>query len=79
MKRAGSSLLIKILDPPRPHRQRKGRRKPATVLNHEELSTLFSVDPAALKDAMIAAGWQFHEDASGALWATSQDDRPRSE
>ena len=65
---------IRILDTQRLHRQRKGRRKTVTVLNHAELGERFKVDEDQLKQALIAAGWDYHEDANGQLWAVSQDD-----
>jgi len=55
------------------HRQRRGRRRTVQVLDHGELASRFGVRPDELKAALIAAGWDFHEDANGLLWAVPQD------
>lgn len=55
------------------HRQRRGRRRIVQVLDHDELAARFGVRPDALKSALIAANWDFHEDANGRLWAVPQD------
>jgi len=60
---------IRILDTPRLHRQRKGRRKTVKVMDDHELATHFQVAQDQLKPTLIAAGWQFHEDANGRLWS----------
>jgi Zn-dependent peptidase ImmA (M78 family) len=57
------------------HRQRRGRRKPVTILNQAELATYFDVAESAVKTSLQAAGWHYHEDANGALWASPQDKR----
>ena len=47
---------IRLLDTQRLHRQRKGRRKTVTVMDHEELAAHFSVEPhqiETLKSALI--------------------------
>jgi hypothetical protein len=54
------------------HRQRRGRRKPVTILNQSELATYFAVSESTVKDALQAAGWHYHEDANGELWASPQ-------
>ena len=66
---------MKILDTPRLHRQRKGRRRAVTVMDHEELATHFGVEPDQLKSVLIEAGWPFHEDAAGRLWASVEGER----
>ena len=42
---------IKVLDSPRLHRQRKGRRRPVTVFDHQELADHFGVEPDQVKAA----------------------------
>jgi hypothetical protein len=67
--------MVKTIDPfksPRLHRQRKGRRKTVTVFNQEELAVHFEVAQDQVKPALIAAGWPYHEDANGGLWALSR-------
>jgi hypothetical protein len=64
------ATLIKILQPTPLHRQRKGRRRPVKVMNHAELAAHFGVEQDQLKAALIEAGWSFHEDAAGKLWAS---------
>lgn len=63
-----------LLKTPRLHRQRKGRRKSVVVLNQDELADRFKVAHDQVKTALIAAGWSFHEDANGGLWASAQAD-----
>ncbi|MGE0626062.1 MAG: hypothetical protein AB7I04_07140 [Pseudomonadales bacterium] len=64
-----------VFEAPRLHRQRRSRRPTVQVLDHDELAARFGVKPEALKAALIAAGWDFHEDANGLLWAVPQDSR----
>ena len=62
-----------VFDAPRLHRQRRSRRPTVQVLDDAELAEHFGVEPADLKPALMAAGWDFHEDANGRLWAVPQD------
>jgi len=39
-------------------------------MNHAELAAHFGVAETQVKTALLAAGWNFHEDANGALWAS---------
>jgi hypothetical protein len=55
------------------HRQRRSRRRTVQVLNQAELAECFGVPHDQVRDALLAAGWQFHEDSTGALWATPQE------
>ncbi len=64
-----------VFEAPRLHRQRRGRRRTVQVLDHDELAERFGVPAESLKAALIAAGWDFHEDANGRLWAVPQDGR----
>lgn len=69
-------LIIRILDTPRLHRQRKGRRKTVRVMDQEELAVHFGVAADAPDDLQMAleqAGWPYHEDATGRLWSVSQE------
>lgn len=66
---------MKVLDTPRLHRQRKGRRRKVRVMNHDELAAHFGVEHDQLKPALIEAGWPFHEDAAGKLWASVEGER----
>jgi hypothetical protein len=43
-------------------------------MNHAELAAHFDVPQHQLKAALEAAGWKFHEDANGALWASVQSE-----
>jgi len=52
------------------HRQRRRRRNPATVLDQRELAQLLEVPEQQLKKALIGAGWKYHEDAMGRIWAS---------
>jgi hypothetical protein len=61
-----------LLQTPRLHRQRKGRRKTVVVLNRDELADYFEVAHDQVRTALIAANWSFHEDANGGLWASAQ-------
>jgi len=56
------------------HRQRRRRRNTASILNHTELAQLFDVAEKDLKQALCDAGWDFHEDAQGHLWASVSED-----
>ena len=58
------------------HRQRRRRATPS-VLNSAELAEHFQVPVAALKEALDAAGWRYHEDANGELWASAPPADPR--
>lgn len=51
-------------------RQRRRRRNTARILNHEELAQLFNVAEDSVKQVLIDAGWDFHEDARGRLWVS---------
>lgn len=62
-----------MLRPTPLHRQRKGRRRTVTVMNQAELARHFRCGEAAVREALIAAGWPFHEDANGGLWAVAPD------
>lgn len=62
-----------VFDAPRLHRQRRSRRRTVQVLDQGELADRFGVTPDQVRDALIAAGWDFHEDANGRLWAVPQD------
>jgi hypothetical protein len=53
----------------RGHRQRRRRATPQ-VLDQSELAEYFGVDIEQLKTTMDAAGWRYHQDANGALWAS---------
>jgi len=55
------------------HRRRKGRRKRVAVLNQDELADLLDVPLSELRAALEAAGWRYHEDSTGGLWATPPD------
>ena len=52
------------------HRQRRGRRKSVTILNQAEIANLFAIPESQVKEALDAAGWRYHEDANGAIWAS---------
>ncbi len=58
------------------HRQRSRRRNSARVLDEQELARCLGIDGtaanrhAALKRALADAGWDYHEDAGGRLWAS---------
>ena len=54
-------------------RQRRSRRAAVSVLNREELAARFQVPELEVKAALQRAGWQFHEDATGGIWASNQD------
>ena len=74
---------IRILGTTPLHRQRKGRRRKVTVLDHDELLERFeltALEPEvtrtdALKAALDSAGWPYHEDALGKLWAVAPEAR----
>ena len=51
------------------HRQRKGRRKRVTVLNHKQLAELLDVPLSEVKAKLDALGCRYHQDSAGALWA----------
>ena len=53
------------------HRQR-GRHKTVRVLDQHELATLFGVAVDALPETLEAAGWRYHQDSAGMIWATDQ-------
>ena len=68
-----------MLKPTPLHRRRKGRRRTVTVMNQAELARHFQVPEDAVRDALIDAGWPFHEDANGGLWAVAPElARPRN-
>ncbi len=52
------------------HRQRRRRHATVRVLDHAELAAEFRVAEDELKAALDAAGWRYHEDANGRLWAS---------
>lgn len=54
----------------RGHRQRRRRATPR-VMDQQELAEHFNVSVAQLKEVMNAAGWSYHEDANGSLWASA--------
>ena len=68
---------IRILDTPRLHRQRKGRRRTVQVLNTEELAERFGftpdVDVHQLERALHEANWPYHRDAAGRLWSVAPE------
>lgn len=42
------------------------------VLDHDELAAHFRMpgdDPEALKRTLTSAGWRYHQDVQGRLWA----------
>lgn len=53
------------------HRQR-GRHKTVRVLDQQELAALFDVAVDALPETLQAAGWRYHQDSAGMIWATDQ-------
>jgi len=53
------------------HRQR-GRHKTVRVLDQQELAELFGVAVEALPATLEAAGWGYHQDSAGLIWATDQ-------
>lgn len=71
------STLIRILETPRLHRQRKGRRRTVRVMDMAEIATHFALpeatDPAAIESALQEAGWPYHRDAAGRLWSVARD------
>ena len=52
------------------HRQRRRRRSTVRVLDHSELANELGVAERDLKTALDEAGWRYHEDANGRLWAS---------
>jgi hypothetical protein len=58
-----------MLKPTPLHRRRRGRRPTVTVLNQTELAAYFQVPEDAVREALVAAGWSFHEDGNGGIWA----------
>jgi hypothetical protein len=68
---------IRILDTPRLHRQRKGRRKMVRIMDTAELATYFglpeNVDPDVLANTLHEAGWPYHRDAAGRLWSVAPE------
>lgn len=52
------------------HRQRRRRQVPV-VMNQVELAEHFKVAENELKATLEAAGWDYHEDGNGALWASA--------
>jgi hypothetical protein len=55
------------------HRQR-GRHRTVRVLDQQELADLFAVPVAALPQTLEAAGWRYHQDSAGMIWATDQSE-----
>lgn len=60
------------------HRQRTRRRAPVRILDQRELAEHFRVDESELKQALKAAGWRYHEDAAGQLWASMPPEQARA-
>ena len=58
------------------HRRRKGRRKRVEVLNQEELAQRLGVAVPQLRQRLDELGWRYHQDSTGALWATPPADTP---
>ena len=52
------------------HRQRTRRRNTAKILDHGELARLLDVPEDQLQAAIELAGWDYHRDARGRLWAS---------
>ena len=52
------------------HRRRQGRRKRVEVLNQDELAERLGVGLSELRQQLDELGWAYHEDSTGALWAT---------
>lgn len=52
------------------HRQRK-KRQSSVVMNQAELAEHFKVAESQLKASLEAAGWDYHEDGNGRLWASA--------
>ncbi len=52
------------------HRRRHGRRKRVAVLNQRELAELLNVSLDDLRARLDELGWRYHQDSTGALWAT---------
>lgn len=52
------------------HRQRRKRPAPV-VMNQTELAEHFKVAESELKVTLEAAGWDYHEDGNGKLWASA--------
>ena len=78
---AEKETLIPILNTPRLHRQRKGRRRAVRVLDSAELARHFSLPadaaPARLEEKLREAGWPYHRDAAGRLWAVAPEGAER--
>lgn len=53
------------------HRQR-GRHRTVRVLDQQELADHFRVPVEALPQTLEAAGWRYHQDSAGMIWATDQ-------
>lgn len=68
---------IRILNTPRLHRQRKGRRKTVRVLDTDELAAHFGlpadVDVQQLETRLYEADWPYHRDAAGRLWSVAPE------
>ncbi|MEE8079101.1 MAG: hypothetical protein V3T18_08900 [Pseudomonadales bacterium] len=43
-----------------------------TILNHAEIANLFAITESQVKETLDAAGWRYHEDANGAIWASAE-------
>jgi len=54
------------------HRQRRGRRKSVTILDHAEIAALFAIPESKVKETLDAAGWRYHQDVNGAIWASTE-------
>ena len=57
------------------HRQRNRRRKPAQVLDHDELAELLGVSHDNVAQELARLGWGYHEDSNGRVWATPPKSR----
>lgn len=60
------------------HRQRTRRRAQVRILDQRELAEHFGVDESKLKVTLRAAGWRYHEDAAGQLWASMPPEQARA-
>lgn len=58
------------------HRQRKGRRKTAKVLDQAELAGWLNVSPDAVEETLDAMKWPYHKDSAGKIWARAPDEYP---
>ena len=47
-----------------------------TILDQAEIADLFAIPESQVKEALDAAGWRYHEDANGAIWASAEGNPP---